>query len=240
MNAISPILRPSWNANEDTAGGGAPGKQTTKIIASVVAIIVASIILVIYFTRSGSLSRASLAPFTALGQVTAEETAKLLGNRGRIIVVTQDVHQPGAPAVLEGELKAFHETIKKQPDLTLVGTETVRINPDVPSEQGLSADLYSSLLQKYPDLDAIVSLVGPPSLTRQQIQGLPQKLPKCVAVSLGDAPLRNLFRADVVQVAIVNRLDATPPSAKKPASAREAFEQLFQVVTVDNANSLPF
>ena len=160
MNAIKPILRPSWNANEYSEGGGEPGKQTKKIIFSVVAIVVASIIMVIYFISSSGSSSASVAPFAALGEVTAQETAKLLDNKGRIVVVTRDTSQSAAPG-LEVQLKAFERTIK-QSGLTLAATEAARGETDFTDNGLLRSDFYLNLLPKYPDAAAIVSFVVRP------------------------------------------------------------------------------
>jgi hypothetical protein len=236
MNAIKPILRPSWNANEYSEGGGETGKQTKKIIFSVVAIIVASIILVIYLIFSSGPSSASVAPFAALGEVTAQETAKLLDNKGSIVVVTRDTSQYPVPG-LEVQLKAFQRTVKQR-GLTVAATEAARGETDFNDTGLLRSDFYLSLLSKYSDAAAIVSFVGPPALSTQQIKALPQKIPKLIVVSLADVPLLNRFLRDgVVQVAIVGRRGATAQSGKKSASTRETFDQYFQVVTADKAGS---
>jgi ABC-type sugar transport system substrate-binding protein len=221
--------------NEDSGGGGEQGKQTTKIIVSVVAIIAASIMLVIYF-RSSGLSSASVAPLAALGEVTAQETAKLLDNKGSIVVVTRDTSQYPAPE-FEVRLKAFQRTAK-QHGLTLAATEAARGETDFTDDGLLRSDFYLNLLKKYPDAAAIVSFVGPPALSSQQIRALPQKISKLIVVSLADVSLLNrLLRSGVIQVAIVNRTGPAPQSGKKPASTRETFDLYFQVVTADSAGS---
>ncbi|MGD0651234.1 MAG: hypothetical protein ABSA97_08865 [Verrucomicrobiia bacterium] len=239
MNAITPILRPSWNLNEDSEGSGVdPGRRTKLILFSIVGIVGGAIWLFVYLRGVNRPSTASVAPFAALGEVTAQETAKLLDNKGRIVVVTRDTGQYPAPE-LEEQLKAFQQTVKQHPDLTLAATEKVQLDTDI-TDAGLSPDFYLNLLQKYPDAAAIVSFVGPPALSPQQIRTLPQKIPKFIAVSLATVPLKRLFRSDLIHVAIVNRTKPAQQSGKKPASAREQFDQYFQVVTAENADSLRF
>jgi hypothetical protein len=232
MNASAAILRPSWKLNGDPEGATFDsGRRTKLIVFSIVGILGASISL--FFTLRNRPSSASMGPFVALGEVTAQETAKLLGNKGHIIVVRRDTSQYPAPE-FEEQLKAFQRTIRQQPDLTLAATETAF---DAHITDGrLHPDFYLNLLQKYPDAAAIVSFVGPPALSAQQIKDLPQKIPKFIAVSLQDAPLSRLFLSSVIQVAIVKRPPG-PRSGKKPASTRETFDQFYQVVTADKAGS---
>jgi len=243
MNAITLVLRPSWNASQDPEGGGAdPGKQSKKLIGSVVAIIVASIILVIYFTRSGGghESTVATAPLAALGQVTAEETAKLLENKGRIAVVAHGPKDCIVNPSLAEELKSFQKTIKQQPGIAVVATETIEQNPDSSSALGLGGDVFVDLLKKNPDVDAIVSFVGPPVFSdNAQIQELPPKLPKFIAVSLTGVELKPLFQADMVQLAIIRRLGAAPASSPEPKTSRELFDRHYQIITPDDVKLLP-
>ena len=67
----------------------------------------------LFFTLRNRPSSASVAPFAALGEVTAQETAKLLDNKGSIVVVTRDTSQYPAPE-LEVQLKAFQRTVKQR------------------------------------------------------------------------------------------------------------------------------
>ena len=208
------------------------GQRTKLILFAIVAILVAFISL--FFTVGNRPSSASIAPFAALGEVTAEETAKLLDNKGSIVIVTRDTSQQADPE-LEAQLKAFQRTVRQR-GLTLAATEAARVEADFTDDGLLRSDFFLNLLPKYPDATAIVSFVGPPSLNAQQIRALPQKIPKIIAVSLTGTP-RRLLQSNVIQVAIVARTGAAPQLGKKPASTRETFDQYFQVVTAGNTGS---
>ncbi len=224
MNASAPILRSSWNLNEDSEGSGFDsGRRTRLIVFSIVGILGGSISL--FFTLRTRPSTVSVAPFAALGEVTAQETAKLLGNKGRIVVVRRDTSQYPAPE-FEEQLKAFQRTIKQQSDLTLAATETAQLDTDITTDGRLRSDFYLNLLQKYPDAAAIVSLVGPARPERSTDRGPAQKIPKFIAVSLRDAPLNRLFLSGVIQVAIVKRTGPAPQSGKTGIYSRDV-RQIF-------------
>lgn len=238
MNTITSIFRPSWNlSSREEDSDINPGRQIRIIIFSIVGIVGAAIWLFYFFRNPDRPSATHIAPFAALGQVTAEEAAKLLGSKGHIVVAARDTSR-SADNTTEEELKAFQQAISKERGIAVVAVEKLYIDPEVPaSEQGMSFDDYSNLVQKYPEADAIVSFVGPPILNRQQ--DLPQKMPKFIAVSLESAAMKYLFQKDVIQVAIVNRMEPSPQSSTQPASTRAWFDEYFQVITADNADSLP-
>ena len=101
---------------------------------------------------------------------------------------------------------------------------------------GFSAERYTRILEKYPDIDVIVSFIGGPLLREDQIQALPQKLPKFIAVQgMGfGGNLRRLFENKVIHVAITSRHDVAPPATKEPKTGREVFDRFYQLITTEN------
>src|SRR5205809_4246759 len=98
----------------------------------------------IYYHQSGPSQRFDLSPYHALGAGVAEESAKLLGKKGRLIVIAPDTRQNPNPSV-EGELSSFEEAIKKS-GLTVAEDVRFRLTPQermgtggaVPDDQFLS------------------------------------------------------------------------------------------------------
>src|SRR5437867_4783782 len=59
-----------------------------------------------------------LNPYQALGAVAAEETIKLMGDKGQIVVIAQDTSEIEMPA-LTAQLKAFQSTTRKKAKVTV-------------------------------------------------------------------------------------------------------------------------
>jgi len=217
-------------------------KKPVVTVFSILAICISFII--IFRTYYEPTPKVPLEPFMAIGQVIAEETAKLLGNKGKVVLIVMEIGNYPMPTA-KAQLKSFTETLKKQGGITVAATESVPMNQMIMGgpEMGLPADVFLKVLQQHTDADAIVSFVGAPHLNDDQIGGLGDKIPKFVAVTnLGmmGPGLKKLFEEQVIQLAIVPRFDPAPPNTKKPVTLREFFDQSYKVITAENASSLPF
>ncbi len=220
--------------------------EKNKPVITVVAIlaIVASLTSIV-ITQCERPPKINLQPFYAVGQVAAEETLKLLNNNGKIVVVVMDTGDFKSKAT-DAQLQKFNETIKKQAGASVTATEKVKMDMMMMGgpEMGLPGDFYIKLLQQHPEADAIVSFVGAPSLTDDQIKQLGDKIPKFVAISNMGMGLKKLFENQVIQVAIMPQFTPPAPDAggklKTPQTLREWFDQTYTVVTAENASTLPF
>src|ERR1035438_3324323 len=85
-------------------------KRTKDIIVATLAVGAAAVS--IYFARAGRSQKINLNTYDVLGAVAAEETAKLLGNKGQVLVMARDTGANKNPSV-EAELKAFRQTDRK-------------------------------------------------------------------------------------------------------------------------------
>ena len=94
------------------------------IVAFVAAVAAAG---ALYFGFVGRSEKVNLDTYEVLGAVTAEETAKLLGNKGQVLVLARGTGANRNPSV-EAELKAFQQTLKKHPGLSVV-TEKPELTP---------------------------------------------------------------------------------------------------------------
>src|SRR5947208_16325226 len=100
-------------------------KRTKDIIVGSLAVGVAAVTL--YFAFAGNSQKINLDPYQVLGAVTAEETAKLLGNKGQVLVMAPDTGANKNPSV-EAELEAFRQTLKKQKGMSII-TEKIQATP---------------------------------------------------------------------------------------------------------------
>ncbi len=179
----------------------------------------------------------------AIGEGMAEETAKFLGNRGQIVVIrrdSQDVKLPG----MEAQMNAFQKTLSKKGGIKIVGVETLNMpvaHSRSPSPLAppmiFSAAMFSMIPEKYPNVSAIVSFVGVPFLTDEEIAGLGQNIPKVIVLTDMHPSLKKLFEEGVVQLAILRHFGTDLKDSKKPRTPRELFNQLYTVVTKETASS---
>ncbi len=217
--------------------------EKKKPLVTVVAVlaIVASLTWIYMTQCQSNTPKVNLNPFLAVGQVMAEETAKLLDNKGEVVIVAMDTKKMKIPHV-EAQLKTFNDTLKKQGGVTVMATESLSAEAlgMVGPEMGLSSDNFFKVLEKYPNASAIVSFVGAPMLKDDEIARLPANTPKIVAFSAMGMGLKKLFEENVIQVAIVPNFEAKPGPQKKPETLREWFDQYYKVVTKEAAPSLPF
>ena len=203
MNPIRAMVRFVWKMSPSSGGGGAGG-NTGKLVFAVVGLVVAGILLVFVVPR---LNRTTVPlSVSALGEITAEETAKMLNNNGSILVIAPDVGPNVGTPALEEQMTAFHQGLKKFSGITVAATETLGLDAASGAYQTITADVYRGYLQKYPNVDAIVSFIGPPQMSSRELRSLPQKLPKFLAISLAGTPLKPLFQAGMITEAIISRL----------------------------------
>ncbi|MDD2710959.1 MAG: hypothetical protein PHV34_23525 [Verrucomicrobiae bacterium] len=218
--------------------------EKNKPVVTVVSIllIIASLTS-IYFTQCSGTGtpKLDLTPYQTMGEVTAQETSKMLENKGQIVLMTMDLQkQPNV--VIDASLKSFQEAIKK----TGVAVKAIEAYSPGTNDmefmmmESLPPSFYIRTVEKHSDADALVSFLGAPRLTDEQLRALPQKLPKLVAIASFGPPfeIKKLFEERVLNLAIVPRM--TPPDPnKKPSTPREKFDANFQVVTSADAGSLP-
>lgn len=183
--------------------------------------------LVWLFTRSCSCAPSvGHKPSEALGTVVAEETAKLLQNRGNVVVLAVKNRQVS-------EVEAFQKKLKKFSGMTIAGQEFLEVSGELPT---LPGDKILALINRYPNADAVVSFGGCPAFSPAQMDALPQKLPKMIAVCWSTAGVKKLLDVGIVQMAVLPRM--TAPPTQKARTTRQWFDKYFETYTKANAGSL--
>ncbi|MBU6401901.1 MAG: hypothetical protein KGS61_16415 [Verrucomicrobia bacterium] len=151
-----------------------------------------------------SLPDGGLAFHERVGRILAEQTAQLLGNRGRVSVITLD---PAQFPVFRAQLLGFRQALRSSRQLRLA--HILILQPQGDAAYGLGRGLdnrdFLRALDQQPKPDAIVSLVGVPNLRSEQIRKLGPTRPFFIAEAKFGEHLRKLLDRQFVQVAVVPR-----------------------------------
>lgn len=214
--------------------------MTKKKIGGLIAILaIAGGTAGIYYSQSDASRKFDLNPYNALGAGVAEETAKLLGSKGQVIVIEPDTGEFKNPAV-EGQRNAFQKTLKKK-GITIATTVKFKLTPMERMATGgaVPRDQFLNVLQGHANTGAIILFCGFPQLTTQDYDTLKQSGAKVVVASGYVPGYRNLLEAQVIHLAIVPQFDRTSTPTKKPQTVLERFESEFVVLTPDNIANFP-
>jgi hypothetical protein len=184
--------------------------------------------------------RIDLDPYQALGEGAAEETAKLLNNSGRLVLVDADfgIYKILAPTT-EAEIKAFKKAIVNT-NLKIAAIEKVAIAPPSMARTGvfMQPGQISSLIARHPDADAIVLFVGLAGLADLKGGGSDNSKSKLVLVSNYESYDKALLQMRAIQLAIVPRVDAGADEDRTIHSPKQWFERHYLVVTPERVAEL--
>ena len=173
----------------------------------------------------------------AVGRVMAEETARMLGNKGKVVVIS--IELAGVPE-LKAQLAAFERALKKFPGVVLHKKYPLETDdkPKYSFGSGLSGRRYVRIVNKNLEADAFVSFVGAPALAPDELKEL-KKLPPLLAEARSADKLKKPFDQKVLTAAVVQRFQFPTPVKGTPRTSQEWFDQRFQIITATNASNLP-
>jgi len=212
-------------------------KRTKDILIATLAIIAAVVSLYFAFGRRSEF--VDLDAYSVLGAVAAEETSKLLADKGKVLVVIKDTGEDKNPSV-EAELKAFERTLKKRSGLSLA-THRVRVTPMIMMSTGggLPPEDLMKALETHPGINALVLFFGFPLLSDSDLETVKKSGAKTVVVSSFRPGYKQLMQREAIHLAIVPRPDSAPADAPKPKTVRERFDQDYKIMTLADVSQLP-
>jgi hypothetical protein len=173
----------------------------------------------------------------AVGHVMAEETAKLLNNQGRIVIIAIETAKDPE---LKVQLEEFERTLNQFSGIKVAKTYMLETEnrPKYGAGSGLSGRRLVRIVNKNTTADALVSFVGAPELKDDEIREL-QARPKLIVESRSAGKLKKLFDQQLLHVAIVSRFQFPAPVEGNPGTLRQWFDKRFEIVTTETIATLP-
>src|SRR6266446_5433985 len=164
----------------------------------------------IYFTQFGQ-STFNVPLHQHVGEVLAQETARLIHTQGQVVVVTMDTSQQPE---LKTQMQVFEKALKKLGPISIkelpVDTDD---KPHYRTGAGLSSRRFLRIVKKSGGADAIVSFIGAPRMSEEELAQV-EKAPKFIAECRSPERIKRLFDKNVLQVAVVNRFEYPAPDRK--------------------------
>ena len=205
-----------------------PAKQRLVVLASVVAILVSGLWIYHYEFRT---TDANAPLHESVGLALADETARIIGRHGNIVIVTMD--NRSSPE-LKLQMSAFEKDLKAIGGITTKDKVVLDPgeNPKFRPGSGLSAKRFLKICRKHQGADAIVSFVGAPELSDQDLAQL-KGSPRLIAETHSPEKLVSLLDKKILVSAIVPRFEFPAPGPRRPETSRQWFDHYFQIITPD-------
>ena len=223
-------------------------KRTT--ITTLVLVAIIGVVATLWFKRG---STSNLKQFEALGEVAAQETAKLIGGSGEIVLIVPDFGE-SKNQTQDAQMSSFLNELKRQKGVTIAGVEKVNLAPPQSSTKPGKLRFFepttggpplsqpgqlSQLVNTYAQAKAIVAFMDLPPLGDADIPTLKDRGTKLVVVSDYKDGYKALLQAEVLHLAIVPRWEPLPETGKKPRTMKDWFDRSYTVITPEKAEEMP-
>src|SRR5712675_2387581 len=141
-----------------------PGRKNS-LVAAVSVLVISGSALWIYFGEFKA-PKHNVALHRRVGEIMAEQTAKAIGSKGRLVLITIP---KGPEPELATQLEAFRRRLKALGDYELKEHELdTKDQPKYSLGSGLSGRRFVRTVKNNPKADGIVSFVGAPRLSEEE------------------------------------------------------------------------
>jgi hypothetical protein len=211
--------------------------QRGLVIGALLAMTLSGVMLYKFFTAPKFVDSATQNLFQAYTQITAQDISHLLGGRGDVVVLmwgppSDDAVHPGGPP----DVRAVCEALQK------AGLHVVEKSSVPPARVGgrivWTAESYRSVLEHYPQATALVSFIGTPKLSADNIRELPSPRPKLVVVRFADVETAQPLLEQGVLDGVILPSVGSPSSNHPPKTTQEWFDKYYLFITPATVSEL--
>lgn len=183
------------------------------------------------FLKPSDGRKIDLNPYKALGSIASEETSKLLGHQGEIVVVIPDPGTDSDP-VMEAQVAAYRRGLKEVGKVVIGSIETVKMDPFMSMRTGgaMPPEQFLALLRRHPSAAAFVLFIGFPPLGDSEMAQLQSHPAKRIVISAAFPDYRELIPKGILHLAIIPRTRSADEPVPAAKSMREAFDQEYLII----------
>ena len=190
----------------------------------------------LYFTQVATGPKINLKPFENLGFVAAEETAKILGGQGRVILINEVFEAMKSPHT-ESQLKGFKAGLAKSSGVQLKEIKEFKrsMSDDPQHWPPGQAGRFANMAEGAGVAVLFVSL--PMDISKDDLVALKECTTKLVLVTSQSPVLKKMLQERAIHTALVSRFPPKPaPEGRE--TPRQWFDRVYMVVTPDAMGEL--
>ena len=210
--------------------------KTNKIIASLAVMIIGFAAFMLW--RQFPRPTINLRPSNAVGEVLAGEVLRMLGRRGKVVLIGRSASRDGGDASSE-QITSLQAALKRRVAPSVVATEWLPRAPVGTMDLGgIAPGQFMEQIDKNKDAGAFVVFAGLPPFSQELAAKLAARSLKLLAVCGYSPNVRHWLEARTLAVAVVPRSDDLPAAASAPKTAADWFDREFQIVTPENVGRM--
>ncbi len=183
--------------------------------------------------------KVNLRPSAAVGEVLAEEMNRLLGGKGKIVILSR---QPFAdvPDANGQRIEAFTAALHRIPGLKVAPPDWLPRPPMGTMDLGtVTAEQLLAAFDKNADAEGFLILAGMPPLTDVVVAKVKARSLKLIAVCGYSGHVKRWLESQALAVVVVPRFGDLPAGTPEPKSARDWFDREYQLFTPATLGQLP-
>ena len=208
-------------------------KRTKDIVVATVA--VGTAVIFVYYALAGRSPKVNLDTYTVLGTVTAEESARLAGNKGQVLMMIPDTGPNKNPSV-EAEVKAFEQALKKQKGMSTVAERVeATAMTMMATGGGVPVEQFFKGLEKHKGVAVLALFFAFPDLGDAELEIFKKYGVKTIVVSSPRSNYKRFLDQGAIQLVISPRQDTPPATTQPPRTIRERFDQDFVILASEQA-----
>lgn len=200
---------------------------------------VAVVALAVLLWRQSAGSPVNMRPSAAAGEMLAEQAVRLLGGKGRIVVVARFAAKE-ARGVDAEQLAAFSSAIKRQKGVSIISTEWLAQPQGTMDVGRVTAKQLFDWSQKHPEATGLVVFAGLPDFSAPLASKLAERPIKLLAVCGYGPYIRQWLESKALAAVVVPRFGALPPGTPTPKTTQEWFQQEYELFTPESVGRLPY
>lgn len=176
----------------------------------------------------------NLQPSHAVGEVLADELARVLGGDGKVVLIGRagSRQQPEAKGA---QLASLEAVLRRRGSPQLAATEWLPKPPPASMDSGgISAEQLLGFFIRNKDANAFVIFAGLPGLSPDLAADISARSIKLLAVCGYSPNVRNWLTSRALVAAVVPRWDDLSVGAAAPQKPADWFQREFQLLTPEN------